>query len=365
MLGQQSPLKKTALYLEHETLKARLVPFAGYSMPVQYAGLMVEHQCVRNNVGLFDVSHMGIATCEGADAFEFLNQSVTRDLSTVTPGRAAYTLLCRESGNTVDDLIIYRESLNKFYLVLNASNKDKDFSYLNELKQKFPSVTLTPLFDSHSLLALQGPKAFELIKKLGFQGEIPAPFSFVTSELATKSVHVAFTGYTGEKGCEIFVKNEDAPHLWKALLSEGAPLGIQPIGLGARDTLRTEMGYSLYGHELSETINPVEAGLSWAVGFKKANFVGKSALEAAKAAPKRKLIALSNSAKQAPRAEMLVYSSDKKQVGVITSGTFAPSLGHVVGLALVEAQSSAPYFVDIRGTFVPFDLTTRPFLKKS
>lgn len=341
------------------------MPFAGYSMPVQYTGLIDEHQTVRNHVGLFDVSHMGIATCEGAEALEFLNTSVTRDLATVAPGRAAYTLLCRDSGGTVDDLIIYRESPNKFFLVLNASNKEKDFAYLQELKAKFPSVTLKPLFDSYSLLALQGPKAFQLIQKLGFTGELPAPFSFLHTTLAGVPVYMAFTGYTGEKGCEMFVKNENAVALWRALLTDGAPLGIKPIGLGARDTLRTEMGYSLYGHELSEEINPVEAGLSWAIGFKKDAFKGKAALVKAKEAPQRKLVALSHADKQAPRPDMLVYDASKKLVGKITSGTFAPSLGHVIGLALVEASSAAPYFVDIRGKLTEFSLTTRPFLKKS
>jgi len=357
-------LKKTALFEEHLGLKARMVPFAGYSMPVQYSGLMSEHQCVRSHVGIFDVSHMGIAICEGPQAFDFLNSSLTRDLTNTEPGKAAYTLLCLENGGTVDDLIVYRLSQNLFYLVLNASNKEKDFAYLQTLKTQFPDCTLKNCFDSHSLFAVQGPESFKLLKEMGFAQSPPKAFSFCEAVLGGVKVFLAFTGYTGESGYEVFVANSDAIVLWKEFFKKGAAFKIEAIGLGARDTLRTEMGYSLYGHELSEDINPVEAGLSWAIGFKKNNFVGKAALEAAKANPKRKIIALKNSSKQAPRPDMEVYDSRNLRVGKITSGTYAPSLGHAIGLALVDQQSQAPYSVDIRGSKILFDVTDRPFLKR-
>lgn len=368
LMTAPNSLKKTALYSDHRRLNARLVPFAGYEMPVQYSGLIDEHTAVRQAAGLFDVSHMGIAVCEGPAAAEFLNTSVTRDLSPLTPGKAAYTLLCLENGGTVDDLIIYRSSNEKFYLVLNASNKEKDFAYFQRLLDSQPALKqkcqLSTLFDSHSLLALQGPNTAEILSRLGHSGGMLAPFTFISAKLDGVSVHMAFTGYTGEKGCEIFIDNVNASKLWNKILEVGKDVGIKPIGLGARDTLRTEMGYSLYGHELSETINPVEAGLSWAVGFSKAQFVGKEALVAAKAKPARKLICLKHSAKQAPRDSMPVLDSAGAVVGKITSGTFAPSLGYAIGMALVNADAQAPYTVDIRGTHVQFELTTRPFLKR-
>ena len=335
-------------------------------MPVQYTGLIDEHTAVREKAGLFDVSHMGIATLEGAHVHKFLNDVVTRDLSKVIPGKAAYSLLCRESGGTVDDLILYRQSETLYYAVLNASNKDKDVAYLRSLNTPEYGVQIKTHFDTHSLLALQGPKSEDILRRLGFAQAWPEAFTFLQVSLLGIPVHLAFTGYTGERGCEIFVANENALKLWNALMEQGLPLGLKPVGLGARDTLRTEMGYSLYGHELSETINPVEAGLSWAVGFKKDRFVGKAALDQAKAHPTRKLVALKNNSKQAPRPGMKVFDLEsQKECGEICSGTFAPSLGYVIGLALVSAQSSGRYAVDIRGAQISFETTTRPFLKRA
>jgi aminomethyltransferase len=362
-------LKKTALFDEHLRLKARMVPFAGYDMPVQYAGVMAEHLCVRKNVGLFDVSHMGICSIKGPAAANFINSLVTKEVASLPEQKAAYAILCNEDGHCLDDLIIYRENQNQFYIVFNASNKEKDFAHfqrqLTLSLEKYPQTELKALFDSHSLLALQGPLAHELLKKLGWKNAMLSPFSFVEGVLCGAPVKLAFTGYTGEIGCEIFVENTFAATLWKQILNVGAEFHIQPIGLGARDTLRTEMGYSLYGHELSESINPVEAGLSWAISFEKENFLGKAALVTAKQKPKRKMISLSYGSKQSPRPGMKVYSSEKLEVGEICSGTYAPSLGHVIAMALVTQESLAPYFVDIRGQHIEFNTVKRPFYNGS
>jgi aminomethyltransferase len=358
-MNEGAILRKTALWAWHKEAGARLVPFAGYEMPVQYQGVIQEHEHVRRHAGIFDVAHMGVASVKGLRAREFLDRAVTRDLSKLEPGKAAYTLLCREDGGTVDDLIVYAVGPEEFWLVLNASNKEKDLRHLGSLPDSH-EVRIQAHFEDISLIALQGPESLSILEKLGMKdAAIHKPFTFLETSLADLPVRVAFTGYTGEKGCEIFVASDEALALWKALLDAGA----RPCGLAARDTLRLEMGYSLYGHELLDSINPVEAGLSWAIGWKKPAFMGKDALERSKAAPKRKLVALENDGKQAPRAEMPVIDARGVQVGYVTSGSFSPTLGHAIALALVSADSQEPYSVAIRDKHVPFRTTTRPFNK--
>jgi aminomethyltransferase len=371
----ESPSRRTALYDLHVEAGAKLVPFAGYDMPIQYTSILDEHKTVREAAGLFDVSHMGVAIARGADALAALDYAVTRDLSALETGKAAYTLLCQRDGNTVDDLIVYRAGPSALYLVLNASNKTKDVEHFRELFRG-RRVELTDPLDEIVLLALQGPKSAELLRRLDFRmtsevpghrdsTSLPVAFSFFEARVGGIDVRLATTGYTGEPGVEIFAPRALAPRLWQMLLEAGRALGVKPCGLGARDTLRTEMGYSLYGHELSESINPVEAGLSWAIGWKKPDFVGKDALLAAKAHPARKLVALEKKgSRQAPRPGMAVCAANGERVGEITSGTFSPSLGYGIGLALVRADAPDALSVDMRGTRVPFDTTKRPFLKK-
>lgn len=364
MESQDTPLKKTALWQWHKTHGAKLVPFAGYDMPIQYEGVIPEHKAVRQNCGLFDVSHMGVARISGSRATEFLDSCFTRDLAKLSNGKAAYGFFCRENGGTVDDLIIYKSSANEYYLVLNASNKEKDLAYLGAAANS-NSVRIESLFDDLALFALQGPKAFELLAKLGLEIGDRKAFSFFDSELLGVPVKIALTGYTGEKGCEIFVANEEAPKIWEGLLQAGETYGIKAIGLAARDTLRTEMGYSLYGHELAEDISPIEADLNWAINFKKAlPFHGQAALSLQQKNPPRKLVALMNRSRQAPRPLMNVEDASGKIVGTITSGTYAPSLDYSIGLALVEQNSQAPYSVRLRpDKLVEFEITTRPFYK--
>jgi aminomethyltransferase len=341
-----------------------MAPFAGYEMPIQYKGVIEEHQAVREHAGLFDVSHMGLLRLEGARSVDLLNLALTRDMNKLKEGRAVYALMCQESGGTIDDLIVYRASALEFYLVLNASNKHIDFDHLNGLEIAL-QVRFEVLFDQACIFALQGPKAFDILNACGCKTEIVRPFDFIKAELCGIPVQIAFTGYTGEKGCEIFVSNESAVSLWTQLLEKGASHGIKPCGLASRDSLRLEMGYSLYGHELSESINPIEAGLSWAVDFGKEDFIGKDALERANVLAKKKIVALKSNSKQAPRAGMKVFDSEDREVGHITSGSFAPSLGHSIGLALVQASCEGPYKVEIRNQKIPFESTSRPFYKKN
>jgi len=357
-------LKKTPLCEEHKSLGGRMVPFAGYEMPVQYpTGVIQEHMAVRQNAGLCDVSHMGVATFSGPTVRDFLNRAITRDISKLEAGKAAYTILCYPDGGTVDDLIVYCESNEKFFLVLNASNKEKDLAYFKSLAGA-NAIEMKDHFETMSLLALQGPKSAQILRELGADTNLDSPFSFFETKLAGISVRIAETGYTGEAGCEIFVESQNAVKLWKLLLEAGTKHGLKPSGLAARDTLRTEMGYSLYGHELSDKINPIEAGLSWAVSLNKGEFAGREALLVAKEKPKRKLVSLKNNSKQAPRPEMRVFDASGKEVGFITSGTFAPSLNYAIGLALVDANSTPPYKVNIRNSPVEFELTKRPFYRR-
>ncbi len=359
-------LKKTPFHSWHQTACARLLPFAGYEMPIQYEGVIPEHKTVRSHCGIFDVAHMGVAHIQGEQATTFLDSCFTRDLSKLADGKAAYGFFCCPNGGCVDDLIVYKVSSREYFLVLNASNKEKDLAYLGSQPDS-NNVRLTSCFDEIALVALQGPKSYELLKKIGVPENEMKAFRFIEAEIFGRPMKIAFTGYTGEAGCEIFVPADTALETWTSLMDVGASLGIRPVGLAARDTLRTEMGYSLYGHELDETISPIEAGLSWAVSFKKSqNFVGRDALLKHAEMPPRILIALKNSGRQAPRAGMKVCDAEGRDVGVITSGTFAPSLEHAIGLALVDSRSSAPYSVKMReDKIVPFHLTDRPFYKRA
>lgn len=356
-------LKETPLTQWHISHKARMAEFAGYNMPIQYSSVIEEHLCVRSHAGLFDVSHMGLLRLEGARSIDLLDIALTRNIHKLKEGRAVYALMCREDGGTLDDLIVYRVGPLEYYLVLNASNKLRDLQHLNSFDIA-TQVRFQALFDDASIFALQGPKVPEILRACGYD-IAHKPFDFVRTELWGIPVQIAFTGYTGEKGCEIFVSNEEALKLWTLLLEQGAAYGLKPIGLAARDSLRLEMGYSLYGHELSESINPIEAGLSWAVDFSKTDFLGKSRLQNSSQKPKRKLIGLKHNSKQAPRAGMKVFGASGEECGFVTSGSFAPSLGHAIGLALVSHESQAPYSIEIRNQKIPFESAERPFYKHS
>ncbi len=354
-------LKQTALHDWHLSQNAKMLGFAGYDMPIQYTGVISEHECVRKHVGLFDVAHMGLLRIEGQASQEILNDFVTKNVEQISVGRAAYTLMCNQQGGVIDDLIVYRAEENEFYLVLNAGNKDSDLAHILAQDSEH-KLRITSLFDEVSILALQGPMAPQLLNDLGIEDKYRA-FDFIKTELLGIPVQIAFTGYTGEKGCEIFVGNENALTLWKALLEAGSKYHIQACGLAARDSLRLEKGYPLHGQDISPDISPIEAGLKWAVDIKKNNFVGKSALEKHIEQPPRKWLGLISEIKQAPRTGMSIFDSTDKKVGHITSGTFAPSLGHAIGMGLVESTSTGPYSVEIRNKKIPFESSKRPFYK--
>lgn len=355
-------MKTTILHEKHISLKAKMAEFAGYDMPIQYSGIIDEHMAVRKGAGIFDVSHMGNFFLEGPGVKRFLQKVLTLDIDKVLPGQAVYTLLCYENGTAVDDLILYALKPDYYMLIVNASNIEKDFNWL--MKYKTPDCTLVNRSAELAILAVQGPAAAGILDH-ATQGKFAALKTFsVTEKLSVAGVDaiVARTGYTGEDGCEIIVPNDSAVKLWEFFLSKG----VKPIGLGARDTLRLEMGYTLYGHEINENTNVLEAGLGWIVSLdKSADFVGKQALlESKSKGLKRKLIGLTAEDKGIPRAGCEVFQ-DGARIGIVTSGGHSPILGKGVALALVDSSKASlgsMVEVDVRGKKLPVKVVKRKFL---
>lgn len=358
-------LKRTPLYDSHVSLGARMVPFAGWEMPVQYVGLKEEHNIVRTHVGLFDVSHMGEIRFKGPKALEALEWLTTNDVARLKTGEAQYSLLPNAQGGLVDDIIVYCINPNSEYLVcVNASNKDKDFAWMQKNNK---GADITDESDLWGQIAVQGPKAFELIQRvLGIDGLPMHSFTFKQGQYEGVDYIFATTGYTGEKGGEIFIKREKTAALWTALLSQGIDLGVQPIGLGARDTLRTEMKYSLYGHEIDDTTNPYSALLGWAIKPTKKDFIGKSPMMAQKEnGLKFKLIGFKLLDKGIPRQGYTLFSFDNKEMGKVTSGTLSPSTDEPIGIGWVfadQSQEGTEFWVDIRGRKVKAVICKTPFI---
>lgn len=358
-------IKQTPLYEEHKALGGRIVEFAGWSMPVQYKGLKEEHHCVRQHVGLFDVSHMGEIRFQGPKALESLQWLTTNDVSILKPGQAQYSLLPNDQGGLVDDIIVYcLEEKTDYMVCVNAANKDKDFEWM---KTHNKGAQVTDESGLWSQIAVQGPKATELIEKvLGIEVRNLKPFHFAKLKFQGAAVIFATTGYTGEKGGEIFIENSKAVELWRTLLNKGKDLQVQPIGLGARDTLRTEMKYSLYGHEIDDTTNPFEAGLGWAVKPAAKDFVGKGPMvQGHEAGLKKKLVGLKLKDKGIPRQGYKVGNPDQKEIGIVTSGTLSPSLDQSIGIAYVATPYAAigsSILIDIRGRWVAAEVCETPFV---
>jgi aminomethyltransferase len=344
-------VKNSPLHQKHIDLSAKMADFGGWLMPIEYpgAGVLAEHTAVRERVGLFDVSHLGKALVKGEGALEFLNSQVTNDLNRIQDGQAQYTMLCNPDGGVVDDLIVYRNSATDLFLIPNASNTTEVVAILQGAAPQ--GVTVLNLHEKHAVLALQGPKAFSVIESLGVVPSMDyMAFAHVT--IAGCDVTLCRTGYTGEHGYELVPTWEDAPIVWDALVSAMAPFDGVICGLGARDTLRTEMGYPLHGHELSLEITPVQAGANWAVGWKKENFRGSDVLRREKeSGPHRILRGLQSTDKGIPRAGMEIKNSKGDVVGVVTSGTFSPSLKKGIALALVEPSFNVgdSLVIDVRG----------------
>jgi aminomethyltransferase len=349
---------------KHLAMKAKMSDFGGWMMPIEYPGfgVLVEHAAVREKVGIFDVSHLGKASVVGSGALDFLNTILTNDLNKISNGSAQYTLLCNESGGVIDDLIVYRKNEGDFFLVPNASNTTEVVRVLNE---KAPdSITVKNLHNDYAVIAIQGPLAQKVLEKLGVKADIEY-MAFTHSKIAGAEVIVCRTGYTGELGYEILPKVADSSMVWEQLVEAMQEFDGVICGLGARDTLRTEMGYPLHGHELSQEISPLEANTSWAVGWDKDAFLGSKVLKTQKEkGPTRRSVALRSLDKNIPRAGMIVKNLEGESVGEVTSGTFSPSLKIGIGLAQVGAEIKVgdKLVIDVRGRQGNVEVIKLPFI---
>tara|TARA_R100001369_G_scaffold20091_1_gene36791 strand:- start:291613 stop:292731 length:1119 start_codon:yes stop_codon:yes gene_type:complete len=359
-------MKKIALNDIHESLNAKMVPFAGFNMPVSYEGVNIEHETVRKDVGVFDVSHMGEFLISGEHALELIQKISSNDASKLIDGKAQYSCMPNEDGGIVDDLIIYRFNSEKYILVVNASNIEKDWNWIAH--HNTMDATMKDLSDEYSLLAIQGPKAAEAMQSLTKVNLKDLKFyTFEVAEFAgVKNVIISATGYTGSGGFEIYIKNEDAETIWNKVFEAGAEFGIKPIGLAARDTLRLEMGYCLYGNDINDNTSPIEAGLSWITKFDK-EFINSEALKKQKEeGPKRKLIAFELDERGIPRQGYDIVDSEGKLIGNVTSGTMSPSLDKGIGMGYIPtemAKSNDKIYIQIRKKAVPATLVKLPFYK--
>lgn len=358
--------RKTPLYDLHLSLKGRMVPFAGYLLPVQYeTGVIVEHKAVREACGLFDVSHMGELRIHGKDALRSLNLLMTNDFSDLEVGRVRYSPMCNASGGIVDDLIVYKFADDDYLLVVNAANKDKDAAWIRS--HLMGDVQMDDLSDDYAQLALQGPKSKEILAKVADQAAFPVKYYSFVPELQVAGVPclVSRTGYTGEFGYELYCAPENAVKLAEALLDAGRELGLIPCGLGARDTLRLEAGMPLYGHEMNDEITPLEAGLGFFVKLDKADFIGKTAL-LEKKEPKFVRAGLMLLDRGIAREHNDVYVNDRK-IGETTSGTLAPYLNKAVAMARIDrayAEPGTKVVLDVRGRKLTAEVVTMPFYQR-
>lgn len=352
-------MKKTPLYDLHVGYGAKLVDFAGFLMPLQYEGVSAEHNCVKNNVGVFDVSHMGEFLIYGKRSEYFLQSVLSNDISILRPGQAQYNCMPNENGGIVDDLILYKLDINKYMLVVNASNIEKNIDFLSSKNKNM--VNIDNLSDVYSLISVQGPNSLNVLEKV-FELELKdLKYYFF---LNYRDIIISNTGYTGCGGYEIYCKNEDAVGLWNNIFEAGSEFNIKPIGLAARDTLRLEMGFCLYGNELNDEISPIEAGLSWITKTNKI-FTSSSLFKRQKeVGVNKKLIGFEMLEKAIPRNGYAIYSSEKRKIGIVTSGTMSPSLKKGIGLGYVKSSFSNlnnKIFIEIRGNMKQALIVKTPF----
>jgi aminomethyltransferase len=365
-------VKLTPLYDRHVALGARLIPFAGWMMPVQYKGIIHEHKLVREKAGLFDLGHMGQVEVDGEDALAFLQYVASNDVSRIEPGQAQYALLTNENGGVVDDIIIYRPNEGDGYFVcVNASNKDKDVAWMQKwaAARTDLDVSVTDISDQTGMIAIQGPDAEKIMTPL-----VTVPiadldyFSWIPNSIAGHQVRLARTGYTGEDGFEVYSNIEDIGDIWDAIYDAGQDYGLEAIGLGARDTLRLEARMPLYGNEMDDVITPLEAGLGWAVKLDKGDFIGRDKLVAQKEAGiPRKTVGFTIEGRSAAPRSHYPLSVDGREVGFVTSGAFSPTLDQNLGLGLVEADVAGvgkPIDVIIRDRAIPAKQVKTPFYKR-
>ncbi|MEH6535662.1 MAG: glycine cleavage system aminomethyltransferase GcvT [Psychroserpens sp.] len=355
-------MKNTALTATHEALGAKMVPFAGYNMPVQYDGINIEHEAVRTGVGVFDVSHMGEFLIEGPHALDLIQKVCSNDASKLTVGKAQYSCVPNDDGGIVDDLIIYKIEEETYLLVVNASNIEKDWNWI--LSKNDVGAEMRDLSEDYSLLAIQGPNAVEAMQSLSSHDLAEIKFyNFVVGDFAgIEHVIISATGYTGSGGFEIYCKNAEVKQIWDKVVDAGA----KPVGLAARDTLRLEMGYCLYGNDINDTTSPFEAGLGWITKFSK-EFTNSEALEDEKRrGPERKLVAFELDERGIPRQGYDIVDSSGKTIGNVTSGTMSPSLGKGIGLGYVPpifADAGSKIKIQIRKKAVPATVVKLPFYK--
>lgn len=360
-------MKNTALSHIHEALGAKMVPFAGYKMPVQYEGVNIEHETVRNNLGVFDVSHMGEFLISGKNALALIQKVCSNDASKLIDGKAQYSYFPNETGGIVDDLIVYRLNEEKYLLVVNASNIEKDWNWIN--KHNTMGADLRNLSDDYSLLAIQGPKAVEAMQSLSSVDLNSIPFyNFKVADFAgIEHTIISATGYTGSGGFEIYCKNSEVEQVWNKVMEAGAKFGIKPVGLAARDTLRLEMGYCLYGNDITEETSPLEAGLGWVTKFTK-DFINSEALKKQKEEGlSQKLVAFEINERGIPRQGYDIIDNQGVKIGFVTSGTMSPSLNKGIGLGYVPINYSEPgseIAIQIRKNAIPATVVKLPFYKK-
>ena len=367
-------LKRTALFEEHQKLGGRLIDFGGWELPVQYTGVIDEHMACRTACGLFDVSHMGEVHVEGADAERFLNYLVSNDVSKVAVGQAQYTVMChKDLPGLVDDLVIYRRAQDRFLVVVNASNTEKDFTHIKNIEKDFGAsdLCITDESTKYTQIAIQGRFAEKILQTLTATPLAPMKTYWFAEGKVLGSIPaiLARTGYTGEDGFEVYVPWASGPQVWRALMEAGTPLGMKPCGLGARDTLRLEMKYPLYGNELGDDTNPLEAGLGWVVKLDKPDFIGKNWISKSKEMGlKKSLIGLKLLDRGIPRHGYPVFSEDgATAIGVLASGTQSPCTKEAVGTAYIDREHSATgtkIRVEIRGQKLLAEIIPTPFYKR-
>ena len=357
-------MKNSPIAAKHLELNAKMADFGGWLMPIEYpkTGVIQEYNSVRTQVGVFDVSHLGKISVVGDGSLEFLNTALTNDLNRIIPGQAQYTLICNDNGGVIDDLIVYQNSASNFFLVPNASNNAAVFDVL---KSTAPSqITVSNLHEDFAVFAVQGPKSVSMLNSLGIDTDIDY-MQFLNAKIGDSELIVCRTGYTGELGFEIIPSWQNAEKVWSQLMQAAEKFNGTACGLGARDILRTEMGYPLHGHEISLSISPIEASASWAVAFDKADFTGKEVLKNQKQnGTKLKLKAILATDRAIPRKDMQVKSVSGEIVGLVTSGTFSPALKKGIGLALINSDISKgdTVLIDVRGKDSVFEIVSLPFV---
>lgn len=362
--SRMSAIKTTPLNAFHRQHGGRMVDFAGWDMPVQYRSILEEHKAVRQRAGLFDVSHMGEADVKGPEALKFLQHLVTNDCSKLFPGRILYTVMCYPSGGVVDDLLVYMRGTGDYLLCINAGNIDKDIAWIQDQAKGF-DCTVVDRSPDYAQLAVQGPRAVEIIQSLTQTNLAGIKYyHFAEGEVAGVPCLMSRTGYTGEDGFELYCPTGDGVRLAEAVLAAGVPHGLELTGLGARDSLRLEAGFPLYGHEITDQINPIAAGLGWVVKFAKGPFVGSDALQAEKQrGPAKKIVFFKTGDRRIVRADTPVLNNGGAEVGRVVSGTLSPILNEAIGSALVDAAAAQELLcVDIRGTKLNLHLVKPPFV---